>query len=198
MLTRRFFVSPCLCGKQRCMTWKHLRSEPGPDFGIFQSRFDWLENPRNSHSLKAVVLEVPDWINVAAFTPEGKVVVVHQYRFGMRKTTTEIPAGIIEDGESHENAAKRELLEETGYSTDRWEYLGWVEPNPAFQNNRCHQWVARDVRRTNRQNLDDGEAIAVQELSVEEVRDKIHKGDMRNSLALLTLSRVLDVWGTSA
>ena len=147
--------------------------------------------------MKAVVLEVPDWINVAAFTPEGKIVVVHQYRFGMRKTTTEIPAGIIENGESPEHAAQRELLEETGYTTEMWTYLGWVEPNPAFQNNRCHQWFAKDVKKTEPQSLDDGEDIAVQELSVEEIRAEIQAGTMRNSLALLTLSRVIDVWGTT-
>ncbi len=179
------------------MTWKHLRSEPGPDFHIFRTRFDWLENPRNFHSMKAVVLEVPDWITVAAITPEGKIVVVHQYRFGIRKTTTEIPAGIIERDESPEQAAKRELLEETGYTSEKWTSLGWVEPNPAFQDNRCYQWLARDVSKTDVQDLDDGEDIAVQELSVKELRQEIQNGNMRNSLALLTLSQVVDLWGAN-
>jgi len=173
--------------------WEVVRSEQGPNLVLFQARYDWVRNPRNAKSMKAVVLEAANWVNIVAITPEKKVVVVKQYRFGVGKTTMEIPAGIIDRGETPEQAAIRELKEETGYTATRWKYLGWVEANPAFLNNLCHSWLALDVVKTSSTQLDEGEDILVTELSLEEVRSEIEKGSMRNSLTLLALSRVFDL-----
>lgn len=173
--------------------WKVIRSEQGPNLVLFQARYDWVRNPRNAKSMKAVILESPDWVNVVAITAEKKIVVVQQYRFGIRKTTLEIPAGILNQGETPEQAAVRELKEETGYTATHWKYLGWVEPNPAFLNNRCHLWLALDVVKTSDPQLDEGEEISVAELSLEEVRSEIEKGSMRNSLSLLSLAQVFDL-----
>lgn len=173
--------------------WEVVRSEQGPNLVLFQARYDWVRNPRNAKSMKAVVLEAANWVNIVAITPEKKVVVVKQYRFGVGKTTMEIPAGIIDRGETPEQAAIRELREETGYTATSWKYLGWVEANPAFLNNLCHSWLALDVVKTSSTQLDEGEDILVTELSLEEVRSEIEKGSMRNSLTLLALSRVFDL-----
>ena len=176
--------------------WELLRSESGPDLVLFQARYDWVRNPRNAKSMKAVILESPDWINIVALTPEKKVVVVKQFRFGVAKITVEIPAGIIDGGETSQQAAVRELREETGYTTTNWKYLGWAEANPAFLNNICHHWLAVDVVKTDATQLDDGEEISVTELSLEDVRHEIEKGSMRNALTLLALSRVFDLRDT--
>jgi 8-oxo-dGTP pyrophosphatase MutT (NUDIX family) len=173
--------------------WEVLKTEQGPDLILFQARYDWVRNPRNEKSMKAVILETTDWVNVVAVTPEKKVVVVKQYRFGIQKTTTEIPAGLMEVGESSEQAALRELKEETGYTTDNWKYLGWVEANPAFLNNLCHQWLALDVVKTDQTELDEGEEILVTELSLEQLYSEIKQGRMRNSLTLLALAKVFDL-----
>ena|SRR5687768_1489192 len=173
--------------------WEVIRSEQGPNLVLFQARYDWVRNPRNAKSMKALVLESADWVNIVAITPEKKIVVVQQYRFGVGKTTTEIPAGIIDTGEMPEQAAIRELKEETGYSAASWKYLGWVETNPAFLNNLCHQWLALDVVKISLPELDEGEEISVTELSLEEVRSEIEQGRMRNSLTVLALSRVFDL-----
>jgi 8-oxo-dGTP pyrophosphatase MutT (NUDIX family) len=173
--------------------WKVIRSEQGPNLVWFQARYDWLKNPRNAKTIKAVVLESADWVYVVALTQEKKVVVERQYRFGVKKTTTEIPAGIMEAGETSEQAAIRELKEETGYTTSNWKYLGWVETNPTFMNNFCHQWLALDVVKTDPSELDEGEAILVTELSLEEICYEIEQGRMRDSLSMLALSRVFDL-----
>lgn len=176
--------------------WEVLGSEPGPNLVLFQTRYDWVRNPRNAKSMKAVVLECADWVNVVAITPEKKLVIVQQYRFGVGKRTVEIPAGIMNTGETPEQAAIRELKEETGYTAKSWKYLGWVETNPAFLNNRCHHWLAIDVIKTSPMELDEGEEISVSELTLEEVRYEIEKGRMRNSLSLVALSRVFDLRNT--
>ncbi len=173
--------------------WELTRSEAGPELPLFKVRLDWFKNPRNAAAMRALVLEAADWANVVALTPEKKILVVRQFRFGMGKFTTEIPAGLIEPGEPHEEAARRELVEETGYTAREWRYLGWVQANPAFMNNLCHLWLALDVVKTAATQMDEGENIQIAELTLEEVREQIRAGEMRNSLTLLALSRVFDL-----
>ena len=174
--------------------WKLLHSEKGENLHIAKIRFDTWKNPRNGAELKATVLETHDWVNIVALTPEGKILVVKQFRLGIQAVTTETPAGVMEKGEEPQAAAMRELEEETGYTTDDWTYLGWVEPNPAFINNHCHQFLAKNVVKTNGVSLDEGEDVEFCEMTLAEDKEEIRAGRMRNSLALLTLSRVFDVW----
>ncbi len=174
--------------------WKLLRSEPGPELPIFKVRYDWLENPRNATVLKAVVLDFPDWVSIAAITPDSRIVTVKQYRFGVANFTTELPAGLVQPGETHRAAAERELREETGYTSSDWVYLGWVEPNPAYQNNRLHQWLARDARQTLACQMDEGEDVVVETLQPEDIQRYIREGRLRHSLALLSVSRIMPLW----
>jgi len=173
--------------------WKLLKTTPGPDLTLFQVRFDWLENPRNGHTVKATVVEAPDWVNVVALTPEGELVLVRQYRFGRGEITLEIPAGIVEPGENSRDAAARELMEETGFSTEDWKYLGWVAPNPAYLNNRCHHWLARDVEKVAPPALDEGENLEVLVLSLDQIKEEVKSGLFRHSLAISALSWVFDL-----
>ena len=179
-----------------CRSWQVISSQKGPDLALFQVRFDRVENPRNGRFMDAVVLESPDWVNVVALTPDKRLVAVCQHRLGIGRRTIEIPAGIIEPGETPAGAARRELSEETGYTTDRWEYLGWVEPNPAFMNNRCHFWLATGAHKTGVTDLDEGEDLTVLELSFEELRREIRVGNMRNVFSLAALGRVYDLRGS--
>jgi ADP-ribose pyrophosphatase len=179
-------------------SWEELRSEAGPDLILFQTRFDWYQNPRNGSQMKAVVLETADWVNVVALTPEQMFIVVSQYRFGVKHLTLEIPAGLVEPGETPMQAAARELQEETGYTSVDWQYQGWVEANSAFLNNRCHMWLARDVVKTHSPELDLGEDVSIEEVSWDELQQAIIAGRMRNAFSLLGLAQVFDLRGALA
>jgi ADP-ribose pyrophosphatase len=173
--------------------WRIVRSEPGPDLRIFQSRYDWIENPRNHKVLQALVLQARDWVNVVALTPQEKIVAVSQFRFGIRRQSLEIPAGLVDPGETPLEAAKRELAEETGYTADEWKSLGWSYANPAFLDNRAHHFLAVDAVHTQSPQLEDGEDIISAELTLEEAKRAIKSETMRNAMTLLALSKVFDM-----
>jgi len=174
--------------------WKRIKSQSGPDLKLFQVRWDSLINPRNNKVLERLVLETKDWVNVVPITSDNTIVLVHQYRFGVSKITSEIPGGLIDSGEDSKSAAMRELAEETGYTGGEWIYLGSVEPNPAFHTNRCHHWLAMGVQKTVEPVLDMGEDIKVETVSFSDLRDSIIAGKIGHVLALSALSRVPQFW----
>lgn len=176
------------------LIWTREASEPGPDLPLFRVRFDSMRHPQTRLSQRCLVLETPDWVNVVAVTPEGRVVMVEQYRFGVGRLSLEPPAGIVGDGEKPLAAAQRELLEETGYGGDRWRYLGSVSPNAAFHDNRCHHWLVEDAEEIAAPSPDDGEAIRVRLMSIEDLRAEIAAGGIDHTLAQSALSRVFPLW----
>ncbi len=145
-----------------------------------------------------MVLEAPDWINVVATTEDGDVVMVEQYRFGIEDLTLEPVGGIADEGEKPIDAAKRELLEETGYGGGNWQSLGVVQANPAIHNNLCHLWRADGVRLLQKQALDPGEAIRVHLMSVEQIKGAIADGRFLHPLGLAAMSRVYSLWDHEA
>lgn len=177
--------------------WELLGVEPGPDLPLFTPRFDILRNPRNGRRKRGLVLSSTDWVNCVAVTTDERLVMVRQYRIGIRGLTLETPGGMVDPGETPRDAASRELLEETGFAGGEWRYLGAVEPNPAIHDNLCHHWLADGVVHSADQSLGHGEDIEVQILSIGEVKAAIDRGELRHALALSALSRVYDLWGGS-
>jgi 8-oxo-dGTP pyrophosphatase MutT (NUDIX family) len=93
-------------------------------------------------SFKAILLDTPDWVNIIGINDDDQILLLKQYRFGTESIELEIPGGIIEDGETPEEAAIRELKEETGFYAKKLKKLGDVNANPAFMNNKVYSYLA--------------------------------------------------------
>ena len=129
-------------------------------------------------------IECPDWNNIIALTSDGLVVLIEQFRHGVKEVCLEIPGGILDPGETPEEGAVRELAEETGYVPTKVESLGFVHPNPALQDNKCHFFLATDVELKLEPNLDSSEDIAVRLVPLEEVLILIEKGVISHALMI--------------
>ena len=169
--------------------WTCVKSEEGPDLKLFQARFDYMLNPRNQLTEKMIILASPDSVNVVPMTKEKEIVFVRQYRFGTRTYTLELPGGIVDPGEDHGVAAKRELQEETGFSSASWEYLGKIGSNPVFMDSYVHHWVARDVELTHEISLDAGEDVEWITIPLEEVKQRLLGGKFEHPHAVNALLR---------
>lgn len=145
--------------------------------------FSVEEEKLNSTSFYRLIS--PDWVNVIALTKGMKVVLVCQYRFGTKTKTLEIPGGQIDKVDKNpKEAAKRELLEETGYGKGKWTYLGYVHPNPAILNNKCHSFLARNVEKIANIKNDLNEKTEVVLKPLEEIHNLIIKKKITHSLVL--------------
>ena len=150
----------------------------------FLLRTDRVRSPRTGESYDFYVLESSSWVNVIPLTADGEVVMVRQYRHGIRENTLEIPGGLVENSDSPEEAASRELLEETGYAATEIVPLGWVHPNPAIQNNRCYSFLAMDVTPAGQQTLDDREDIEVVIRPLADIPSLIRTGTISHALVV--------------
>lgn len=151
-------------------------------------------HPARAEGREFVVIDAPDWANVVALTPDHRLVMVNQFRFGIDSLSREIPGGVIERGEDPVAGALRELEEETGYVGKNARLLGSVHPNPAIQNNRCHFVLVEDAVRAKASSWDADEELAVDALPVDEVYALAHAGKITHALVLNALLLFAPRW----
>jgi ADP-ribose pyrophosphatase len=145
----------------------------------------------NGNLLDATIFEFRSWANIVALTQNGEVVLVKQYRHGACESILEFPGGVVEDDEDPMDGAKRELLEETGYSASTLIPLEKIYPNPALQTNTLHCFLALDAEKVGEQNLDAGEDIEVHLVPLDELIEMAKHGEFRHALMTAVLFFVL-------
>jgi 8-oxo-dGTP pyrophosphatase MutT (NUDIX family) len=116
----------------------------------------------NGHEIERFhVIHGPDWASVLCVTEASEVVLVRQYRHGIAGPSLELPAGVIEPHETPEQAARRELAEETGFEASDWMSIHAVPTEPARHTTRAHFFCARGARRTLRPAPEETEILEV-------------------------------------
>jgi ADP-ribose pyrophosphatase len=132
---------------------------------------------------------------VVAVTPEGEVVLERSYKHGPRRVATSLPAGYLEEGEAPVDAARRELLEETGYESDEWRSLGSFTVDGNYGVSTEHAFLATNARRTHGPGgagHDDLEEIELLTLPLGDAIALIERGEVAqlSSAAALALAAV--------
>lgn len=165
--------------------WKKHAQELAFDCGFFKVNVHESSSPLTGKKHPFYILSTRDWVNIVAVTPEGEVLLVSQYRHGSGEVSLEIPGGAVDgkDG-SPLAAAKRELLEETGYQAGEWHALGAVRPNPAILDNHCHLFLALGARKVSDLKLDEAEELEVSRRPLEEIPGMIRNNAIQHALVI--------------
>lgn len=169
------------------MKWKTLFSKQLIDRPWMRVRCDKVQLPDGRVHEEYYVLSYPSWVNVIAETEEGDIILERQYRHGLDIVSTEICAGVMEEGETPLEAAQRELEEETGYTGGEWKEIMTVAPNPGVMDNLCHCFYAKGVKKNSEQHLDDTEDIDVFLCPKQEVKQMLIRGEFLQALMVAPL-----------
>jgi ADP-ribose pyrophosphatase len=171
--------------------WKTLRSELVFDHKWYQLRRDHVELPGGQVLDDYFVSVRPEVVLTFPLTADNQVVFVRQYKHAAGQILLELPGGVVDVGETSKlAAARRELLEETGYDSDQVEFLAEVLDNPTKDTNTISYFLARNVRPVAEQDLDETENIEVVLVPLAEVEGYILRGDIKvaGSIALCLLA----------
>lgn len=124
---------------------------------------------------------------VVPVLPDGKILMVRQYRNALERYTLEIPAGALDEAdEPGIRCASRELEEETGYRCENLEWLINLHTTVAFCNERIEVYVARDLI-PSKQHLDEDEFIELQAYTIDELKEKIFSGEIEDAKTISSL-----------
>jgi ADP-ribose pyrophosphatase len=160
-----------------------------PNFAL---RSDRLRLPDGAVKDPYYVIERPDAAIVFPLTMAGEVVLVRQFRPAIDQIELGLPAGLIEEGEEPEKAARRELAEETGYAGGEWESLGAVASSPSLKDNWAHLFLARDIERATPPQPDEYERVEISLVPVEELLPKVTAGEIVSSSGVAAILLALN------
>lgn len=173
----------------------HLREETLGSESVYQGHFlelrrDVVRLPNGREAPREYVIH-PGAVMVVAILPDGRLVMERQYRYPVRQTMIEFPAGKLDAGEGGLACAQRELLEETGYSARRWAQAGVMHPVIGYATEVIQIWFADDLTLGER-HLDEGEFLDVFSASQNELELWMQQGlltDAKTIVGMMWLQR---------
>lgn len=169
-----------------------IGAQPHEPWQILSSRVIYSAKPWIELSVQQVQLpggriiedyhqiRLPEYCVVYAETTDGKVVATRQYRHGSRAVGLALPAGFVEEGEAPLEAAKRELVEETGFRADGWEMLGSFTPNSNYGCGRAHLFTAKNAVRVAAPDSGDLEVAEITLMDPDAVLNALHTGEVHS------------------
>jgi ADP-ribose pyrophosphatase len=168
----------------------HLREETVASRELFRGSFllalrDQVRLPDGSLASREYVRH-PGAVVVVAQLPDGRYVMVRQWRHPLGRVFAEFPAGKLDAGEEPLACAKRELQEETGYRAQRWAYAGPIHLAIAYSTEVIHLFFADDLQSGPRQ-LDEGEFLDVFAASLEQLLQWARDGELTDAKTLFCL-----------
>ena len=175
--------------------WERISSEKLLANPYFTVRSDRLKLPDGAVKDPYYVLERPDAAIVFPVTGAGEVVLVRQYRPPLEMMELGLPAGLVEPGEEPGAAARRELVEETGYAGGGWEELGSLASSPSLKDNWAYLFLARGVTRDSEQDLDEYERLELVHVPVGELPGLVYSGGIVSSSGVAAAMLALDRLG---
>lgn len=165
------------------MIWKQLHTEYIFKEQWLTVRNDTVKLPNGPVIPSFYVLEYPNWISVLGITKEGEFVFVKQYRHGLRKVAYELCVGICDATDpSPLEAAKREMLEETGFGGGQWQEWMVLSANPGTHTNLTYCFLATDLEKVAEQTLEKTEQLTVHLFSGGEVKELLLQNEIWQSL----------------
>jgi 8-oxo-dGTP pyrophosphatase MutT (NUDIX family) len=166
--------------------WTPLETELLQDCAVFTVSRTATRSPEGgTHDFFRI--DSPDWVNVVPLTGSGEVVMIRQYRHGLRDVTLEIPGGLVDPGEEPAAAAGRELTEETGYRAADLVLIGATNPNPALFGNRVHTFLATGLERIGPPSNPGHEETVVELVPEAELRGIVRAGGVDHALVIAAL-----------
>lgn len=169
--------------------WPIIESTKGPDMGLFCIRINRCRSPRTGQEHNFYVIDFPNWVQIIPITPDDQIVMIRQYRHGCARIFLELPGGLIDKADlSPEKTARRELLEETGYSAGDLSLLTRIYPQPAVLNNVGLTYLARGVKRIAEPSIDLAEDIEVYLVELQRIPEMIRSGEINHGQTVMALS----------
>lgn len=171
------------------MFWQKHNSEYLISNKWVRLRKDHVILPNKREIEDFYVIERPNLVHVIAITSDNQYILEKQYRYAINRECYEICAGLIEQGETPLEAAKRELLEETGYAGGNWIPYGEYAIDPSNMTDISYAFIAKGVCKIRKQNLDPTELISVETVSSNELFNLLQSGKIVSGLMAAPLWR---------
>ena len=150
-------------------------------------REDHVRLPNGAEMEEFHVIEYPDWAATVCQDTTGNLIMVEQYRHGIHRSSIELPAGGVDANELPLDAAKRELLEETGYASNDWVSLGRCSTDPSNHSNYAYLYFARDASFTQPPSYDEGEVLTTRFIRVGDLPGMIEDGTIVHGIHITAI-----------
>ncbi len=157
-----------------------VSSEAVFDGKLMHVRRDRVRLPDGSVATREYTVH-PGAVMMIPVRDDGRLIVVRQYRYPLKRVFIEFPAGKLDEGEDALTTAKRELLEETGHTAQRWTHMGVIHPVISYSTEGIEMYLAEDLTHEAAANLDDGEFLEVRDMSVEEMLEHLDRGEITDA-----------------